>query len=112
MKSVKTLLCLGTLALGVVSAESRYNLTLSSSTWVGQTELKPGDYKVEMQGDKAVFKTGKSVVEVPAAIVNGSQKYQVTAVETGAGSKMTEIHLGGTTTKIVLKSAESAAAGN
>jgi len=112
MRLIKMMLCLGTVTLGVGLAETHFKVTLSTPTWVGDAELKPGVYKVEMQGDKAVFKDGKTVVEAPAAIVNGSQKYSITAVETGAGSKMTAIELGGTTTQIVIKSGTVTTAGN
>jgi len=60
-----------------------------------------------MRGENAVFTVGKSTVEAPAAIVDAGRKYQQTGIETGAGSKLTAIQLGGTTTKIVLKSAQS-----
>jgi hypothetical protein len=30
--------------------------------------LKAGEYKVEMQGDKAVLKSGKTTIEVPATM--------------------------------------------
>jgi hypothetical protein len=71
--------------------------------------LKAGTYKVEMRGDNAVFTAGKSAVEVPAALVDAGRKYLQTGIETGAGSKLTAVELGGTTTKIVLKSAQSSA---
>ena len=113
MKLTKIMLSLGTLTLALTAAENRYNLKVSSPTWVGATELKPGDYKIEMQGDKAVIRTGKTTtVEAPATLVNGDRKFSVTAIETGAGSKVTAIELGGTTSKIVLKSAPATQAGN
>src|SRR5207302_1608132 len=112
MKFTKMMLCLGTLALGVATAETRYSLELGASTWVGNTELKPGKYKVAMQGDKAVFTSGTRVAEAPASLVSGTQKYRDTAVETNAESKITAIQLGGTSAKILLKSTESVAAGN
>ena len=53
-----------------------------------------------MQGDKAVFKMGKSVVEVPATLGKSDQKYGTTGIVT-VGPKLVEIDLGGTTEKIL-----------
>ena len=52
----------------LAGAASSYSVKFYDSVKIGTTELKPGDYKIEMQGDKAVFKKGKSVVEVPATV--------------------------------------------
>src|ERR1051326_1766028 len=112
MKLMKMMLCLGTLTVAIASAESRFNLKLSSAAWVGNTELQPGNYKIEIQGDKAVFTSGKTVAaQAPATVVNDTKKYRETAVDT-SNSKITSIELGGTSTKIVLKTSESAVAGN
>jgi len=104
MKSTKLTLTLATLALAVASAaSSHYGLTLSTAQWVGDKQLKPGDYKVEITGDKAVFKSGKTVVEVPATVQKSDQKYLHTSYAS-VDSKITEIDLGGTTTKVVFGS--------
>ena len=88
------------LALGVASAASSHNVDLKKSVTIGTTELQAGQYKVEMQGDKAVFKMGKSVVEVPATLGKSDQKYGTTGIVT-VGPKLVEIDLGGTTEKIL-----------
>ena len=59
-----------TVALGVASAASTYKVQLDAPLSIGTTELKAGEYKVEMQGDKAVFKNGKTTIEVPASHQN------------------------------------------
>jgi hypothetical protein len=100
----KCLLTFGALALAAAGAS--YHVTLTDSTWVGTNELKPGAYTIEVQGEKAVMKMGKSVVEVPAKVETESEKYPVTSLHTSnAGGKtmLEEIWLGGTKTKIVLK---------
>jgi len=100
MKFIKLTCGLATLALGIAGAASSYSVKLSDSVSVGGTQLKAGEYKVEMQGDKAVFKIGKSVIEVPATVGKGDQKYAYTALVT-QNSKVVEIDLGGTNTKIL-----------
>src|ERR1700685_2663676 len=113
MKFSKLILAFGIFALAVASAATNYTVTLLTPTWVGQTLLKPGDYKVSVEGDKAVFKDGKStVVESPAVVQQNAKKYSLTSLDT-AGVKLQEIHVGGTTVRIVLKdSGNSTPAGN
>jgi hypothetical protein len=43
----------------VASAASSYKFKLDAPLSIGRTELKAGEYQVEMQGDKAVFKSAK-----------------------------------------------------
>jgi len=52
------------LALAAAGAASVYQITVSDPTWVGARELKPGDYRVEIQGDKAVMKLGNGKIQV------------------------------------------------
>ena len=98
----KLVLCSITFSLAAAFAGSNsHSLTLSSPVWVGTTELKPGDYKVAMSGDKAVFTKGKQVVEAPATLASNDRKFGSTSV-ISKDSKLQEIDLGGTTSKIVL----------
>ena len=89
-----------TLALGFASAASSHGVDLKHSVTIGSTELQAGSYKVEMQGDKAVFKSGKNVVEVPATLGTSDKKYSTTGIVT-SGPKLIEIDFGGTTEKIL-----------
>jgi hypothetical protein len=100
MKSLKMMLGIGVLALGVASAASVYKVTLYNSLWIGQTELKAGDYKVEMQGNKAMFISGKNTVEVPATMATNEKKYPSNAMTTD-GKQIVEIDFGGTTAKMM-----------
>jgi hypothetical protein len=106
MKKFTTqLICLSTLALGIASAASPYEVTLLDTFSVGKTELKAGDYKVEMQGDKAAFTTGKKTVLVPATLGKSDQTFAST-VFVSQRSKLKEIDLGGTQDKIVFEAAK------
>ncbi len=100
MKFMKLTFALTTLALSIASAASHYNLKLDTPAWAGETQLKAGSYKIEMVGDKAVFTMGKTVVQVPATVAKGEQKYSLTSYQS-KDSKIQEIHLGGTNTKLV-----------
>lgn len=101
MKTFTTrLFCLSTLALGIASAAAPYDITLLDSFSVGKAELKAGDYKLEMQGDKAVFTIGKKSVAVPATLGKSDQPF-VSTVFVSQRSKLKEIDLGGTQDKIV-----------
>ncbi len=101
MKLTKLTLCLATLALGVASAASSFSITLPSDTMVGDTHLKAGQYKLELQGNQAIFKQGKTTVQVPVTIEKASNKFRFTALET-VDSKLNAIDLRGTDTKVVL----------
>ena len=102
MLSKKMLIGFAALGMGIASAASTYKVELAQKTQVGGTELKAGEYKVEVQGDKAIFKSGKDVVaQSSAKVENGKQKYSSTAVST-KDSKLESIAVGGTTMKIVL----------
>jgi hypothetical protein len=79
------------------------SLTVTTPVTAGSTAMKPGDYKFEMQGDKVVFKSGKTVIaEVPAASETAATKFHDTTYESKDG-KITAIRVGGSTTRIVLK---------
>jgi hypothetical protein len=113
MRFMKLTFGLTAFALGLASAASSHSFDLKKSVTIGSTQLQPGPYRVEMQGDKAVFKTGKSVVEVPATLGKSDQKYGTTGIVTN-GPQLVEIDLGGTTEKILFspKAGESAGGGN
>jgi hypothetical protein len=100
------MLAFATIALSVASAAPKtLHMTLAEQAWVGATELQPGDYKVEMQGDKAMLILGKKQIEVPAKLESSNKKFDTTLVvidEAGSSRPaLQEIDFGGTTTRIV-----------
>ena len=111
MKINKLILCLGTVALAVASAASSYSVTVINPTMVGTSELKPGVYKLQVEGDKAVFTKGKSVVEAAVTVENNDKKFSDTALSI-QDSKLKEIHVGGTTMKVMFKPGVVAGGGN
>lgn len=104
MKMSKLMLSFATLALAIASAASSYHFSIFEPSLVAGQELKPGDYKLELNGDKAVIKAGKQTVETAVKVENGNEKFSETSVRYAtANGKMTvtEIRLGGTHTKLV-----------
>jgi len=71
---------------------------------VDGTALKEGDYKVEIQGDMAVFTKGSKTFQLPAKLDKASAPYAST-VFVSQRSKLIEIDLGGTTDKIIFHAA-------
>jgi hypothetical protein len=113
MKFAKLMLAFGTLALAVASAASTYHVTISDPQWVGGTQLKPGDYKVQVEGDKATFKAGKTMVAVPVKVETNDKKFSDTSLRTqdvNGKSTIQEIRIGGSNTKLVVATTETGAA--
>jgi hypothetical protein len=102
MKLVKLSLGLATLALGVASAASSYKVTIPSDIWAGDTQLKAGDYKVQVEGNQATFMHGKDTFKVAASVEQSATKNSDTSLE-ASGTKLQAIDIGGTTMKIVIK---------
>jgi hypothetical protein len=94
-------------ALAVASAASSYNVTFYQPVMVNGSELKAGDYKLEIKDQTAVLKQGKTVTEAPVKIENDSQKYQRTAVRMN-GMQVEEIRIGGTSTRVVFDKTSNA----
>jgi Tfp pilus assembly major pilin PilA len=93
-----------TLALAVASAASGVKINLYQDTTVNGQQLKAGEYRVEVNDNRAVITSGKQSVEVPVKVENNSDKYKSTSVRYNNANgtmKIQEIHLGGTTTKLV-----------
>ena len=103
---------LGLFTAGVVAANAAtYHVSLYQDSTLGGQELKPGDYKVEVNNDTAVLKRGKQTVEVPVHQETGSSKFASTQIQYVDNNKLHEIRLGGTNTKLVFGDANTNAGG-
>jgi hypothetical protein len=95
-----------------------YTISVPATLQVGDAHLKPGTYKVSVEGNQAMFRQGKSSISVPVNVEKNRNTAQDTAMET-AGSSLHAINLGGTNVKLVFANepvaateSESTAAGS
>ena len=95
------------LAAGLAVASARsYTVSLLAPAMVGATELKPGDYKIEVNEQKAVIRNGKVEAESPVKVEQSDSKFDPTVVKyvnggDGKAMHIQEIRIGGTKTKLV-----------
>src|ERR1700689_4022601 len=114
MKLNKLMLGACVFSLGIATAASTYHVKIADPTWVGGTQLKPGESDVKVDGDKITFKQGKNVVAVAAKVETNATKYSDTQmdIKTENGqAKLKELDLGGTKSKIMLTDASAVEAG-
>jgi hypothetical protein len=93
--------------LAIASAASSYNITFYQSVMVNGSELKAGQYKLELKDKTAVLKQGKTAAEAPVTIENDGQKFQRTSVRLD-GMQVQEIRIGGTNTRVVFDKSSNA----
>ena len=98
--------------LAVASARS-YTVSLFEPAMVGATELKPGEYKIEVNDQTAVIRKGKVQTESPVKVEENGTKFSNTVVRYGnsADGKLhiQEIRLGGTRTRLVFAAPDALA---
>ena len=98
----KTLISFAFVAISIASAAT-FKVTLVDASIVKGTNLKAGDYQLNLKDNSITLVHGKKQVEVPAKVENSSEKYVHTRVlYNQVKGKLTiqEIQLGGTTTKL------------
>ena len=104
MKRAALFVCL--LAGMALASTKSYHVTLHKSAMIGGTELKAGDYKLELKDQKVVIRHGSETTEANVKVENADRKFDTTTVRynnDGDGkNKLEEIHLGGTHMKLVL----------
>jgi len=86
------------------ASAASYSVTLFQPSVVAGTELKAGEYKLTIDGDKATITKGKEKVEAAVKMETSENKFSATSVrysDQGGKMKIQEIRLGGTTTKVV-----------
>jgi hypothetical protein len=103
----KKILVLFTALLGLVALASAksYSLTLYEPSLIGGTELKPGDYTLELKNEKVVIRKGKQMGEAPVKVESADNKYSSTTVRYRNGDgkyRIQEIHIGGTNMRLVV----------
>jgi len=111
----RSLVVFSVLALSVAGAKS-FEITLSQAATAGSANLQPGKYTVAVEGSKVRFRnadTGKTV-ETDANVATSDKKYRNTEVSMSTAngqSKVSEIDLGGTNTKVEFSKSTTTAGG-
>ncbi len=98
-------LLLGLMSVALVTASAAtHRITFYQPSVISGTELKPGDYRLDVTDSKVVIRKGKETVEAQAKIETGDAKYSATSVRYVGGEgkqRVAEIRLGGTNTRLV-----------
>jgi hypothetical protein len=92
------------LALAIADAKT-YSIRLFQPSVLAGTELKPGEYTLDLDRTKIVVKNGRVSVEASVKVETVDQKYAATSVRYANGDgkfQIQEIHLGGTKLKLVV----------
>ncbi len=94
-----------TVASFSIASAKTYEIVLSNVTKAGSVQLKPGQYKVKVQGSNAIFTdvTSSKSFTTPVKVENAEKKFETTRVQTtkdGEADKLQEIDLGGSSTKL------------
>ena len=102
---MRTRLLLAFMAAGLaVAAAKTYAIDLFQPVMLGSTQLKPGHYSVDVEGEKAVLRNGKIEGEANVKMEDSAQKYDRTSVvllNSEGQMHIQEIHIGGTKMKLV-----------
>jgi len=104
MKIVNGIIVFGTFALAIASAGSSYSITITEPSVVAGKALKPGEYKVQVEGDKATLKSGSQSIDAAVKVQNGDEKFSRTTVryDTAGGKyRVDQIRVGGTKTTLI-----------
>lgn len=101
---IKTLtIGLATFALAVAGAANSYQVKFFEPVVLNGTTVKPGEYKVEINNNKAVLMHGKDhVAEAPVKVQSNDAKYWNTTVHL-TGKQVDEIQIGGTRTRLIFE---------
>lgn len=104
---VITLLAIALFTVGIASAKT-HSIKIHTSSDVAGHELAPGNYKLELDGEKLTITNGKQTVESAVKVEETAEKFaqdSVRYIETDGKMKVREIRLGGTNTKLVFSPA-------
>lgn len=102
---VFAILALVVASAGTVPAPgSTFRVMISQQSVVKGSDLKPGEYKVSLNAEKATFTAGNTNIEAPVKVETATEKFKATAVRyvTENGKNIiSEIRVGGTTTRLL-----------
>ena len=101
----KILVLFTALGLAAIASAKSYSITLYERSVIGGTELKPGDYRLELKEERVVIRRGNQVGEAPVKVETADSKYGSTTVRYRNGDgkyRIREIQLGGTNMRLVV----------
>jgi hypothetical protein len=101
----KILVLCALLGLAAVASAKSYSITLFELSLIGGTELKPGDYILELKDEKVVLRKGKQMGQAAVKVETADSKFPSTTVRYSNGDgkyRIQEIHLGGTNMRLVV----------
>ena len=104
-------------ALAISLGASNYSLTLSKPAIINGTELKAGEYKVEVNGTKALIKNGKTSVSadvVVETLPNKTNQSSACCLAEDGKYRLQELRPSGSNMKLTIKESakEPAVAGH
>ena len=93
------------LSMGLAAgATSRYSVTIGERAEIGVQSVKPGEYSVEVEGNRATLKGAGTSIEMQVRVVEGDAKFPRTAVRyniDGGKYRLEQIQIGGTKTTLI-----------
>ena len=107
----KMFVCLAAAASLVWAGSISTRVTLFQQATLNGVVLKPGDYKMKVDGDKLTLESGRTKAEANVKAENNDAKFGSTSIryQNGDGKmRISEIRVGGTNTKLVVNPAAPA----
>ncbi len=99
----KIMFAVAMFALTALAASNTFHVTFDEAAWINGTQVKAGDYKLQVESGKAILKSGKTVVEAPAKLETADHKFASTGVVLDSKQKVQEIQIGGTNDRVVFQ---------
>ncbi|MGE5567816.1 MAG: hypothetical protein ACM3S5_02160 [Rhodospirillales bacterium] len=100
----RILFAFAVLTLAVASAKT-FTVKLLQDSVLAGTELKAGDYRLELNDSKIVIKNGRQTVDAPVRVEENTTKFRSTTVRYAAAEgtpRIQEIRLGGTNLRLLV----------
>jgi hypothetical protein len=102
---IKKIAIFGVLGVGLLSAKT-FNFTVTSPTTAGSSQLKPGDYKLKVDGSQAVLMDRKGNTLDTGKVEPADHKFNQTSISSSTASganKLESIEFAGSNTKVVFE---------
>jgi hypothetical protein len=102
---IKKIALFGLLGVGLMSAKT-YSFTVNSPTTAGTSQLKPGDYKLKVDGTQAVLMDRKGNTLDTGKVETADHKFSQTSISSSSangGNKLESIEFAGSNTKVVFE---------